>query len=56
MNKFKKFLKENVVTKDLYKGLSYIYNYRYRLMSDRKFAEKKYKQTMGKHLMKKYGG
>lgn len=50
MNKFKKFLKENVVTRDLYKGLSIIYNYRYRLMSDEKFAKKMYKKKYNKKL------
>ena len=50
MNKLKKFLKENILTRDLYKGLSFIYNYRYRLMSDRTYAEKMYKTKMGIEL------
>ena len=44
MNKLKIILKENTITRDLYKGLSFIYNYRFRLMYDKKYAEKMYKK------------
>lgn len=43
MNKVKKVLKENVLTKGIYKGLSKIYNFRYVLMNDEKYAKTIYK-------------
>ena len=40
MNKFKKFLKENKVTKNLYKMVSKIYNSKYKFMDDEKYAKR----------------
>lgn len=50
MNKFKKILKNNVITRGIYRFLSKIYNIRFKFMSDKKFAEVKYKQRMGVEL------
>ena len=47
MSKVKKMLKENILTRKIYKILSNVYNYRFKLMNDKKFAETKYKQRMG---------
>lgn len=47
MNKIKKILKENIVTRDLYKTLSKIYNYKYKVMSDENYAKVKYKKETG---------
>lgn len=43
MNKVKEVLKENVLTKGIYEGLSKIYNFRYVLMNDEKYAKTIYK-------------
>lgn len=50
MNKIKKVLKENKLTKGIYKVLSNIYNYKYKIMSDEKFAKTKYEKRMGLKL------
>ncbi len=47
MNKVKKVLKENVLTRGIYKMLSKMYNHKYLTMSDKDFAVIKYKQRMG---------
>lgn len=43
MNKVKKVLKENVLTRGIYKMLSKMYNFRYILMDDEKYAKTIYK-------------
>ncbi len=50
MSKIKKALKENKLTKGVYKALSNIYNYKYKIMSDEKFAKTKYEKRMGLKL------
>ena len=50
MNKVKEVLKENVLTKGIYEGLSKIYNHKYLTMSDEDFAKIKYKKRMGINL------
>lgn len=50
MSKIKKTLKENKLTKGVYKALSNIYNYKYKIMSDEKFAKTKYEKRMGLKL------
>lgn len=46
----KEKLKKSRITGGVYKVLSSIYNYRYKIMSSEKFAQKKYMQKMGKKL------
>lgn len=50
MSKFKKFLKENKVTKNLYKVVSKIYNSKYKFMNDEKYAKKIYYKKIAKPL------
>lgn len=47
MGSVKENLKKNALTGKIYKVLSKVYNFRYKLMSDEKYAKTKYKKRMG---------
>ena len=47
MGSIKENLKKNALTGKIYKVLSKVYNFRYKFMSDEKYAKTKYKKRMG---------
>ena len=50
MGSIKENLKKNALTGKIYKVLSKVYNFRYKLMSDEKYAKKIYYKKIAKPL------